>query len=225
MTKTPDTPEPSRRRAPGMNTDQRRAMIIQATLPLIAEHGAAITTSKIAAAAGIGEATIFRVFKDKEELLDACLAEALRPDGALAAIAEIPLDISLHERLIEAAGALEAHVGRMGRVLGAMHASGHRAGPRRGAPADGEAPRRGGESRTAGIDQTREALAALFEPEKAGLRLPPEDLASVLLDLLFARSRGASGSREPVCIASLIHLFLHGAFDMSKIPAEYGGEA
>ncbi|CAM5283250.1 Inositol 2-dehydrogenase/D-chiro-inositol 3-dehydrogenase [Streptomyces griseoloalbus] len=42
-----------------------------------------MTTAKIARAAGIGEGTIFRVFADKEELLQACVAEALSPDHAV----------------------------------------------------------------------------------------------------------------------------------------------
>jgi len=49
-------------------------MVIRAALPLIAERGAAVTTQQVARAAGIGEATIFRVFPDKDALLDACVA-------------------------------------------------------------------------------------------------------------------------------------------------------
>ena len=36
-------------------------MIIQTAIPLIAEYGAAVTTAKVARAAGIGEGTIFRL--------------------------------------------------------------------------------------------------------------------------------------------------------------------
>ena len=63
-----------------MSPEQRRTMIVAAALPLVAEHGAAVTTSQIARAAGIGEATIFRVFADKDEVLDECMAEAVRTD-------------------------------------------------------------------------------------------------------------------------------------------------
>ena len=58
-------------------------MIVAAALPLVAEYGAKVTTSQVARAAGIGEATIFRVFADKEELLDAVLAEALQHEHAI----------------------------------------------------------------------------------------------------------------------------------------------
>ncbi|MEU7885591.1 TetR family transcriptional regulator [Microbispora bryophytorum] len=225
-------------------------MIVHVTLPLVAEYGAAVKTSQIAAAAGIGEATIFRVFKDKDELLEACIAEALRPDNVVEAIRAIPLDIPLHERLHEAAAAMEAHMDRMGRVLGAMHASGFRSGPRnRGEtaaqPQQGEAatqPRqgetaaqphrgeasaqpRGRSSRVASIAATRAALAELFAPEQPALRLPADQLAGVLLDVLFAHSRRPDADSEPICLASLIELFLHGAFDHTKLPAEFPGGA
>ncbi|MEV4293340.1 TetR family transcriptional regulator [Microbispora rosea] len=198
-------------------------MIVHVTLPLVAEYGAAVKTSQIAAAAGIGEATIFRVFKDKDELLEACIAEALRPDNVVEAIRAIPLEISLHERLHEAAAAMEAHMDRMGRVLGAMHASGFRSGPRNRNDASGQPRERGG--RVAGIAATRAALAELFAPEQPALRLPADQLAGVLLDVLFARSRRPDAGSEPIRLASLIELFLHGAFDQAKPPAEFQGGA
>src|SRR5690606_6042308 len=79
----PQESRTTRRRAPGMSPEQRREMIIQTAIPLIAEYGAAVTTAKIARAAGIGEGTIFRVFADKDELLQACVAKALSPDDAV----------------------------------------------------------------------------------------------------------------------------------------------
>src|ERR1700755_3104280 len=107
-----------RRRAPGMDPQRRREMVVAAALPLVAEHGTAVTTAAIARAAGIGEATIFRVFADKEELLDACVAEVLRPDTMVAELEAIPLDQPLADRLVQAAEALRAHVDRMGAVMG-----------------------------------------------------------------------------------------------------------
>ncbi|MGA5565740.1 TetR family transcriptional regulator [Streptomyces platensis] len=103
-------------------------MIVAAALPLVAEYGAAVTTSRIARAAGIGEGTVFRAFKDKDELLDACVAEAVGTDHVLRELASISLDEPLAARLAEAAEALRAHMERMGTVVGALHASGHRRG-------------------------------------------------------------------------------------------------
>src|SRR3954469_6892995 len=120
MTPAPET----RRRAPGMSVEARRAMIVHAVLPLLIEHGAGVTTSQIARAAGIGEGTIFRAFKDKDELFDACTAEALRPDHVLDAIAEIPIDQPLEDRLLEGAHAPAAPPEGGGALRGALPAPG-----------------------------------------------------------------------------------------------------
>ena len=48
-----------------MSVEDRRAAIVEAALPLLIEHGANVTTSQIAAAAGIAEGTVFRAFGDK----------------------------------------------------------------------------------------------------------------------------------------------------------------
>ena len=62
-----------------MSADDRREQVIAAAMPLIAERGTLIKTADIAKAAGIAEGTLFRVFSDKEVLLDACLERAMDP--------------------------------------------------------------------------------------------------------------------------------------------------
>ncbi|GAA2857647.1 TetR/AcrR family transcriptional regulator [Streptosporangium fragile] len=192
-----------RRRAPAMSTEQRRAMIVAAALPLVAEHGAAVTTSQVARAAGIGEGTIFRVFADKDELLDACTAEAMNPDHVMRELASIPLDDPLATRLTRAAEALRAHLERMGTVIGALHASGHR---RERTSSDQPAP--GG--REAAMKATCEAVAELIEPDRAALRLEPEKIASVFLGMLFTRSGPASREAE-ASPEELVDILLRGA--------------
>ena len=188
-----------------MSTEQRREMIVAAALPLVAEYGATVTTSQIARAAGIGEATIFRAFTDKEELLDACMAEAVRPDHAVREIASIPLDQPLDARLAEAADALGAHLARMGTLAGALYASGRRR-PQR--PADEESDRPPAAGREESMAVIRAAVADLFEPGDA-LRVPPEDAAAIFLGLLFTRPReGESGG---LSAERLVEVFLHGA--------------
>lgn len=185
-----------------MNAEQRRSMIVAAALPLVAEYGTAVTTGQIARAAGIGEGTIFRAFADKEELLDACLAEAMNPGHALRELAAVPLDEPLAARLVQAAEALHAHLERMGTVIGALHASGHRHGRSRGdRPAPGD--------RDSSEKATREAVAELIEPDRAALRLEPEKLASIFLGMLFGR-RPVAGGAEPAA-ADLVDVLLHGA--------------
>ena len=64
-------------RAAALPPEERRAAIVEATLPLLMEHGELVTTSQIAAAAGVAEGTIFRAFPDKEALLSATLEAAM----------------------------------------------------------------------------------------------------------------------------------------------------
>ncbi|RSM58143.1 TetR family transcriptional regulator [Actinoplanes sp. ATCC 53533] len=122
-----------------MSTADRREMIVAAALPLLMEHGSAVTTLQIARAAGIGEATVFRAFADKDELLNACVAAALRNDHVLAELDAVPLDQPLSARLTEAAATLHAYLHRMGAVIGAVQGTRHRGEP--GTPGDRDATR------------------------------------------------------------------------------------
>ncbi|MFE1956183.1 TetR/AcrR family transcriptional regulator [Streptomyces sp. NPDC059524] len=211
-------PAPTRKRAPGMSPDERRRMIVAAALPLVAEQGAAVTTARIARAAGIGEATVFRVFKDKDEVLDAVVAEAAGPEHVRRELASIDLEQPLTGRLTEAAEALRAHLERMGAVVGALHASGRRRGR-----TDGERPTEDG--RQASLRIVREALTELIEPDRERLRLPPEKLAALFLGMLFTRP-GTPGDGDGPTAAELVDVLLHGALASvehgSRTPTAHG---
>ncbi|MFJ4539818.1 TetR/AcrR family transcriptional regulator [Streptomyces tibetensis] len=188
----------TRRRAPSMSPERRREMIIQTAIPLIAEYGAAVTTAKIARAAGIGEGTIFRVFADKDELLQACVAEALSPEHAVRELDAIDVSQPLPERLTEAADALQAHMARMGAVMGSL---GHRGGKHPGTVR--------GASRTESTTRIRAALVELLEPDRAALRRPPEQIAALFFGLLFTQPR--TGDEPDLTPKELVEVFLHGA--------------
>ncbi|NUW46285.1 TetR/AcrR family transcriptional regulator [Nonomuraea rhodomycinica] len=191
-----------------MSPEQRRAMIVQAALPLIAQHGAAITTQQIARAAGIGEATIFRAFADKDAVLEACMAEAANPAGLLRELASIPLDQPLADRLTEALDAMRAHLDRMGAVAGALMTSGHRAGgdDRRRESGD-DRRREGGTGRAESLGMVREAVAELLQPDQDTLRLPLDLVAEGFLAISMAAGRAGATLSHP----DLVDLFLHGA--------------
>ncbi|MEV4373751.1 TetR family transcriptional regulator [Nonomuraea sp. NPDC049637] len=224
------TNETSRRRAPAMSPERRREMIVKAALPLVVEYGTSVTTAQVARAAGIGEGTIFRAFGDKEALLAACLAEALRPDDTLAHVSAISLDLPLADRLVEAAEALRGYLARMGAVAGALATTGGLRRPAPGgdrpAPGDEASPASGGEPRAAegggrpgsgreeSMAASREALAGLFEPERDRLRLAPERLAEAFQFLVMAAGRGPS----PLSSEELVELFLNGALAAGERP-------
>lgn len=194
----PKENQTTRRRAPGMSPEQRREMIIRTAIPLIAEYGAAVTTAKIARAAGIGEGTIFRVFADKDELLQACIAEALSPEHAVRELDAIDVSQPLPDRLAEAAEALQAHMSRMGAILGSL---GHRGGKHPGTVR--------GAGREESTTRIRAALVELLEPDKAALRRPPEQIAALFFGLLFIQPR--TEDEPDLTPQELVEVFLHGA--------------
>ncbi|MES1170476.1 MAG: helix-turn-helix domain-containing protein, partial [Leifsonia sp.] len=67
-------------RAKPLSVDDRRAMILEAVMPLLTEHGRDISSKQIAEAAGIAEGTVFRAFGDKESLIDAAIVKFLDPE-------------------------------------------------------------------------------------------------------------------------------------------------
>jgi AcrR family transcriptional regulator len=197
-----------------MSPVERREMLVRTALPLLAAHGAAVTTGQIARAAGIGEGTLFRAFPDKQALVDACITTVLDPTGALAAIESIPLEVPLAQRLTEALEILRAHLGRMGDVLGALAASAQSAdegdAPRRPRAGRAEGPVNRSHGRQAALSAVHEAVVALIAPDRDSLRVSPETLTAALLDLVATPSRRRPAD-QAASDAALVDLLLHGA--------------
>jgi AcrR family transcriptional regulator len=104
---------PKRRRAPALPPSERRQIIVQAAIPLLARHGRQVTTAQIAAAAGVAEGTIFRVFPDKLSILDACLEHVLDTthlEGDLQAASARP---TIERRLEATVEALHRHLSHL----------------------------------------------------------------------------------------------------------------
>ena len=184
-----------------MSPEDRREAIVQATLPLVVKDGANVTTSQIAAAAGIAEGTVFRVFKDKAELLNACIERALLCDDELARIKAIPEDLPLQDRLVEAANTATGYLDRMWGVIGALRESGYQ--PRQEDHAKHKGP-------PVGMQQLSGAITDLFKD--SDLRTEPEHAARLLLGFVFTnRMQGRGFGVVSVEPAQLVELFLHGA--------------
>lgn len=76
-----------------MAPEERRRQLIQAAIPLLAQNGGSMTTAQLAKAAGVAEGTIFRLFDDKQALMDAALRQALEPSRVVREVAAIePMD-------------------------------------------------------------------------------------------------------------------------------------
>ena len=207
---------PRRRRAPAMSTEDRQEAIALAAIPLLAEHGTHVTTGQIAKAAGIAEGTIFRVFKDKQELLDFCVQRAFRTRELVEEIGAIPLDQPLTPRLIEAMTMIDDMAARLGTLMHTLGATGYRpneANHKKGAEA-------GGHEKPPMVDEferTTSAITALLASSQGQLRLPADRAAGYLIGLTFMtrmqQTRMARvEEKEPESFVSeIVDLFMNGA--------------
>lgn len=75
-----------------MSPTDRRASIIEAALPLVRVHGKDVTTRQIAAAAGVAEGTLFRVFDNKDEIVNAVVESVIDPGPTAQQLATIDAD-------------------------------------------------------------------------------------------------------------------------------------
>jgi AcrR family transcriptional regulator len=172
----------------------RRAAIVDATMALVVEHGANVTTRQIADAAGIAEGTIFRVFADKDELIDTVIDAALDPAPDVAAIEAIPLDLPLEAKLTAAVQVLQL---RVRRVWQAMSASGATRTARGHPPASADPPE-------------VEAIARLLASDAGRLRLPPLEVARRIRAVTFASTHPLLSLDRPSTPEEVVALLLDG---------------
>jgi len=166
-------------------------MIIEATLPLLAQHGTKVTTKQIAEAAGVAEGTIFRVFADKCELVDAAVARAIDPELTLADLAGVQIARPLEERFVEITTILQRRLIVVFNVMIAMRMHG---------PPKGERPSPH-PSRPATAPATEKIfheVVRLLEPDQASFRRPVTEVAQILRLLVF------SGSHPLICDGNLL---------------------
>lgn len=168
----------TRPRAPHLPVEERRAALIAATRDALLEHGTVPTTKQIAAAAGVAEGTIFRVFDSKEDLLDAVMLESFDPEPLLTEIDAIDPALPLRQRLYRFTELVQQ---RFQRIFGLMDALGLVAPPH---VRDRDVHRRAKEGGPALTARLRGVIGA----DADRLRVPPEEAIHLLRLLTFSGS-------------------------------------
>ncbi len=108
------------KRAPSLPPAERRAAIIDTTIPLFFEHGEQVTTRQIADAAGVAEGTIFRVFADKQELLAVTLETILDRDSIDDALATIDPGLDFEAQLVAATALIQQRISDVWNLLSGL---------------------------------------------------------------------------------------------------------
>ena len=174
--------------------DQRRAGIIEATIPLLAEHGPAATSAQIAHAAGVSQGTIFHVFTDKQDLIDAAIRHVMDVEPLLAELGALAAERSLHRRLATCADVISRHLVQAMPVL-----------MKCGVPHEGDA--KGQLTR-----QVQAVVADLLRPDAASLTRPVDELAGMFFFLCVAAvQQGVLGDAVVPAGVDVATLFLDGA--------------
>jgi AcrR family transcriptional regulator len=179
-------------RAAALPPEERRSMIVAATLPLLLEHGDRVTSRQIAEAAGIAEGTIFRAFADKDEIIAAVVEAALNPEPLEAALSDIPGGLAFEDALAAAVVIMQQRVIDIWRLVSSVGTRFHEMTRRPMTDSD--------------------ALVRIFETNRACITVEPIVAARLLRALTLSTTHPMLAG-EPTSPEDLVRLFLHGVGD------------
>lgn len=182
--------ETTRSRAQPLSPDDRKAMIIDAVIPLLIEHGRGVTSRQIADAAGIAEGTIFRAFGDKETLVQAAVEKYLDPEPLRESLRAIDPGLPLEHKVRAIVFLLRD---RFRNVMRIMSVVGHQRPP---------------------IPQERTEFAAIIAgilaPEADELNWPPDRVAHILRLISFSSAFPALNDGIEFSVDDLARIALVG---------------
>ncbi len=190
-------------RAPALAPEDRRAALIEAAVPLVLERGFDVTTKDLAAAAGVAEGTIFRVFDTKDDLVVAAARSVFARTDHLDELRAISHDLPLEARLRAAVTIWQTVARRMITVFVVFHGATDR--QRLGDPHSLIDP-----SITA---RAGAIVAGLLAPDAERLRRPIPDVVRILGSLVLASVHPIDALRAATAPEDLVDLLLHGVLD------------
>lgn len=182
------SPTTERTRATPLPAAERRAAIVDAVAPLVIEYGSAVTTKQIAQQAGISEGTIFNVFADKDELIEAVIEAALDPRPLEERLAAIDTALPFEARLTAATAAVQLRMMHIWRLIAALGPRSHRR--------PHQLPLSPG-------------LTAIFASEPQRVRVDPAAAARRLRAMTITLTHPLM-TDDPATPAEIVDAFLHG---------------
>jgi AcrR family transcriptional regulator len=172
-----------------MAPDDRRAMIVNATLPLLLQNGEMVTTRQMANAAGIAEGTIFRVFADKNAVIAAVVDAALDPAPLERAIEAIDRSQPLEDALETVVVLMQQRVVDIWRLFSTLGSRSYAAGRR--------------------PPVLIEALVSLLDAHRRRLAVEPATAARLLRALTMSATHPMLAD-QPMVPTEIVKLFLYG---------------
>ena len=183
-----------------MSTDDRRRAIVEAVIPLLAEHGPTVTTRQMAEAAGVAEGTIFNVFPDKCALMYEAVKVTMDPVPVKQELANIDHHTSLDQQLRSATAIMLRRLENVIALMAVLRTI--RSDGRKGS---------GPPPFVAEADAVIvSALTELFEHHRSLLRLTPDRAAVVFRGLIFATGHLAISGAERLTVDEIVSVLQSG---------------
>ncbi len=180
-----------------MPADQRREALIDATMEALRTQRRPLSTREIAQAAGVAEGTIFRIFPSKDELIDAVVAKAFRPNRTLQ-VERISTSRPLRDWLVDFVTIIQD---QLQNVFGLMEALGITSPPASDCDAEADAAR---------ADRLIAALERAVTTSGTALRVEPVELFRYLRLLTFAGSHPGISDGEILTPEEIVDVVLTG---------------
>lgn len=174
-------------------------MILDAVMPLLAEHGRNITSKQIAEAAGIAEGTVFRAFGDKESLIETAIVKYLDPEPLRRDLRAIDRRLPLEQKVLAVVMLMKRRFGEIFRIMALV--------------GGGPPPRRDRHHVFA------EIIADKLGPEIEQLNWPPERVAQIIRLIAFASSLPALNQHSEFTETELTSIVLYGIAGHSRTNA------
>lgn len=181
-----------------MPADERRASIVAAAIPLVKVHGNDVTTRQIAEAASVAEGTLFRVFDDKEAIVQAVVTSVVDPAATVHRLDAINADRPIDQLLPDLVTTLQQRLRDVIEIMMAV---------RWMPPEDLRQSRDQGGWKN---DPMMHRIIAMLDAHRDELSVTPDQAARVLRLLVFAGTHPMINDGNALTAPEIVSTLLDG---------------